>query len=228
MDRLKYIIGQLGLFSILKKMFGPLLKRNKLRFFEKGKDNILEELSIITANGARFFLVFGTFLGASRSGEIINGDDDFDIGVFLDDYPRLHQDLTAFGYKVKLSINRDGDIPVLVKYIKIKVVVDIFIHFPEGENIICFDHVNISRKKSLYNEFKDYGYINLYENCFSFFTLTKVNLEGKEFLCPKETTYLQEAYGLDFITPNINWTYTDRNIRKKSEVKGYISNEKQS
>ncbi|MBB6480753.1 LicD family protein [Spirochaeta isovalerica] len=224
MDKLKLIVSRLGLFVFFKRLFGPFLKSRKLKAFNKNKNRILKDLSSISDAGGLFFLAFGTFLGAKRNGRIIPGDDDFDLGAFIADFDKLDKLFRSYGFKRKLMINTSEKHPVLAKYIKEKVIVDIFIHYPELGRTVCYDHVNINRNTGLLNEIRKTGHMVLYENSFTSFSLDRCELEGMSFLCPKEESYLLEAYGEDYMIPDGNWTYTDRSIRKESEVKGSLGN----
>jgi hypothetical protein len=224
-DTLKYIASRLGLFVVLKKAFGPILKRRKLKAFKKGKDKVIKELSSVFRSDGRFFLAFGTYLGAHRNGKVINGDDDFDLGVFHEDFLTLDKQLKAHLFINELMIYTGDGKPVLAKYKKYGVIVDVFVHFPEGKTIICYDHVDMNRTTSLMSEFKKSGFIVLFENVFTFFKLENCQLESEEFLCPKQESYLQEAYGFNYMIPDSGWTYTDRSIRDKSEKKGFLINE---
>lgn len=63
--------------EVLKKVQGTILE-------------VYEEFrKICEANGLTYFLMFGTAIGAVRHGGFIPWDDDFDIGMFRDDYDRF-------------------------------------------------------------------------------------------------------------------------------------------
>lgn len=67
--------------------------RYKPEVLKKVQDTILEVYEefrkICEANGLTYFLMFGTAIGAVRHGGFIPWDDDFDVGMFRDDYDRF-------------------------------------------------------------------------------------------------------------------------------------------
>ncbi len=63
---------------------------NHLRPLHDALKEIIDDFSeICTSLGIKFYLVYGTLLGAARHGDIIPWDDDVDLGLFRDDYEKL-------------------------------------------------------------------------------------------------------------------------------------------
>ena len=51
--------------------------------------NLLEVKAVFDTLGIKFFLSHGTMLGVYREGDILKHDDDIDIGLFLEDKPKM-------------------------------------------------------------------------------------------------------------------------------------------
>lgn len=56
---------------------------------ETYKNHFFEFLNFLTANKIKYFLICGTLLGAVRDHNFIEGDDDVDIGLYIEDYDKV-------------------------------------------------------------------------------------------------------------------------------------------
>jgi hypothetical protein len=53
--------------------------------FDRANQYLLDLKEVLDNAGVRFFLMFGTLLGAVRDEDFVEGDDDVDIGIFEED-----------------------------------------------------------------------------------------------------------------------------------------------
>ncbi|GAH88237.1 unnamed protein product, partial [marine sediment metagenome] len=79
--------------------------------------NLLDIKAILDKAGVKFWLMFGTFLGAYRDGSIIPWDGDTDLGIYFEDSPKLlgcRDEITKMGFEggsgiVMETLYRDGE-----------------------------------------------------------------------------------------------------------------------
>ena len=81
-------------------------RREHERFVPVSSKNLLDIKRILDKAGIRFWLIFGTFLGAYRDQTIIPYDGDTDLAIYAEDLPRLASCVDAFvkeGFELRVA-----------------------------------------------------------------------------------------------------------------------------
>lgn len=221
---LENILGIIRQSKIARKLFGPLfhlfhhdttrsvvdgLKKN---FQEKGLRVLSLFDSMMTRNGFRYSLAFGTMLGAVREKGFIKHDVDIDVLMWIEDFkPSLLDCFTEYGFLISHSYSVDNDksakeITVLCDGVQI----DVFFIYPplEGRvNPYCCDFVVhpdcLSRDHSL----RKYGGL-LPRRIEIPMSPDVIRVPFETLSLPILTNareFLRCRYGDDFMTPNPMW-----------------------
>ena len=219
------VVGWLRQSIVLRKLFGPLyhaLHRNKsisavedlkVNFRDKGL-KVLELFDhILTENGFKYSLAFGTLLGAVREKGFIKHDADIDVFMWIDDYsPFLIECLSKYGFIVSHTFTVENDKCGKEDTIMLDgVQIDIFYIYPPLEGCkypYCCDFIVhpdcISREHSL----RKYGGLlpRRIEIPISK-DLERVPFESLTLpILTNAHEFLLFRYGKDYMTPNPSWT----------------------
>jgi len=173
--------------------------------------NILEDL--FQEHGLRHWIAFGTRLGALRTGHFIPWDEDADMGILEDDFPKLIDlipEIVAKGLYIRNPVFVDRDhshwkritsgfdvaerliIPLsLTVYLsKINSLhVDIFAFGHDDEKVWCWEASDCCQPLQ------------------NVLNLSTIVFEGREFPCPSNPEEsIRAHYGEDWKTPKVrNW-----------------------
>jgi len=151
-------------------------------FIERAQEELREIKEIFDACNTKFFLIFGTCLGAVREQNIIAWDKDIDIGV-LDDTnkSKIHEMFIKHNFRFVLLDTR-WHVAKRVYH------TDIFWFSQRGDKIVC-------------NETKGRWVFSAPVRFFN--VLEKVKIGNDEYLAPRPTDeYLTLVYGSDWKKPN--------------------------
>ena len=174
------------------------------------KEILFELKEIFDSNKVKFFLAFGTCLGAIREKDFIDNDDDIDLGFFENaDFNKLKKEFVEKGYKLyphnlkgaELSLVKEGLKIDLAKYYKSK---DIYYCYSFNSKCIV-----VLPKENLY-------------------ILKEIEFLGSKFLVPSLVEkYLEYTYTKSWKEKKPlyqMWVHTPNLIKKetKEEVEKYI------
>ena len=155
----------------------------------------------------KFWLTFGTLLGAIREKGFISHDFDIDVAVFSDEnLTKAHDCLLKNGFKLSREIciytNNASAVGYEKTYTKDSVSIDIFIFYKENEqHVYTYDFLDGTNIGNLMI-YKTVRKISL-----PFDGLTEYKfLNNKVHIPSKHSKYLEAHYGADFMVPNPNWT----------------------
>lgn len=239
-DKIKFVKPILR--PLAKLYYSSLDKREKRRiealkkaFLENGL-KVLESFDqVMTANGYKYSLAFGTMLGAVREHGFISHDADIDVFMWIEDFDnRLIEILTQSGFILKHTfIVDDGKCAREDTIEKDGVQIDIFYIYPalEGRKYTyCCDFIPIDNCRSREQSLDKYG--GLLPRRLEMPTskeLVRVPFERLSLPILKNAhEFLSFRYGKDYMTPKPNWTngenpYIVRWVEKKAifiEYKG--------
>ena len=183
------------------------------------KEALLHIYKKFEKNNLKFFLIFGTCLGAVRDRNFIKHDIDIDLGIYYKDKHKLIESisilLNEYEFKVLKISSEEESITVVYK----NIIIDIGL---------------FSKKKNYYI------YNNFYENKMpqNFLDqLDTINFLGENFYIPSQVeSYLKYQYGKNWKTPVPEWDYYNKYIstdmlqflrRTKLNVKKYLKKVKE-
>jgi hypothetical protein len=161
----------------------------------KAKEALFLIDDIFKAVDLRYFLIFGTLLGAIREKDFIVYDDDIDLGIYIEDTDKLINALTIltkdYGFVIsKISTSCES---VTIYYQNIIIDIGLF---------------HRDKKVYIYNDF--------FENKIPIRfldQLEKTNLFNREFLVPYDVeNYLSFMYGKNWRVPTQKWNHFNKYI----------------
>jgi len=162
--------------------------------------NILENLKI------KYWIDYGTLLGAYRKNKVIKHDNDLDISILLNeiDSEFLCESLSSEYYIMHHSPNQ---------YICI---------YPKNNNEFTMVHIDIYFWYVDSKIVKSCTWQNIYTPKYFYDELESIELEGLKFKCPRHLhKYLQFRYGEDFMQEKPNFSPDKNMIEAKSEYTVY-------
>lgn len=219
------ILGRLKQYKLIRKVFGPifhffypdksivLVDELKVNFREKGL-KVLEAFDfMMTENGFKYSLAFGTMLGAVREKGFIKHDADIDVFMWIEDYsPRFIDCLLENGFTIAHSFSIDND-----KYGKEDTImldgvqIDIFYIYPpiDGRTFsYCCDFIIHPDCLSREHSINKYGGLlpRRFEIPISH-DVVRVPFESLSLpILANAHEFLSLRYGKDYMIPNPNWS----------------------
>jgi phosphorylcholine metabolism protein LicD len=213
--------------QILLKIYRPTVgaykeKQRNRRFKEKGKEALFNIDKVFNEIGIKYWLEFGTLLGAVREKDFIAHDLDIDLGCFLEDYHEKNEKIfNKYGFKkVREFLIDDGEYGREETYRYNGVDIDIFYFKRDNNTIKCYlfsPMEGYSRDTTI----QKLGGLIAREVTFSFDGLTKIFFLDKEFFVPKNfNQHLEEHYGKNYMIKDPN--YSDKKAPNVQVLKDKI------
>lgn len=200
-----------------------LIKRKNNIFLKNGKKVLFDFDNAFTEAGLKYWLVFGTLLGAVRERGFIGHDFDIDVGVFKSDYsPELEKTLIKHGFKKAREFLIDGgEYGIEQTYTKNGVSIDIFFFIRENNKIYCHVFDNKTEDGAEIDISKNEGFV-VRELTYDFTGFSKVNLFDHEFIVPNNfKEVLISDYGDNYMVPDPNYASGKRsNVKYLNDKKG--------
>ncbi len=166
-------------------------------------DGVFKELNI------KYWLDFGTLLGAVRNNDFLQHDNDLDFGVYLNDYtPNLEKIFIKHGFKkIKDFIIEEGRYGREETYEYFGVEIDIF-YYTQKTNAKAYYHdFTPLHGKSRDKTILEIGGLIPRELTLSFEKIEYINFRGKEYPIPSPVKkHLADRYGDDFMIENRAWS----------------------
>lgn len=206
------------LYNVVRKLAEPYVKyvvaKNAKKRNELFKQNALSVFSdfcsVLSENGIKYWLDYGTLLGAVREHDFIAHDYDIDLGVFFE------QDLELMICKLKeagFSLFRRIDVyskekraeGVEFTFEKSSVKIDIFTYVKECEGNYCtYDFLNSEKSQNM-TIFKTVRKLNLPLDSLIDYNFLNINVT----IPSNYDGYLKRVYGNSYMTPDPEWKATD-------------------
>ncbi|MEH7331273.1 LicD family protein [Neobacillus drentensis] len=215
---LKEVFFKLGVYEFAKKYLRkPYVKMHGLIFKFSAKKALKKLIQTMNQNKYKYWLEFGTLLGAIREKGFISHDHDIDIAMYIQERDEtLEQLLTSKGFKLKKRAKLlTGEI--IEETYKYKTAnIDIFYAYKMDNQIKIFDYqtfYNLSPNECI----KQYGGLRVYENVLTEFDLIKSEFYDLDVLIPSNIhIHLGELYGKDYMIKNKNWKFDSSSVRKET------------
>lgn len=107
------------------------------------KGDLLDVKKILTKYRTKFFLIYGTALGAYRDEDFLDGDEDIDLGTFDNSYfDEIKADLTAIGFDIAIIYDAENsrEIPAVMINSERNVRIDIYFFERKSDGFIAWKH----------------------------------------------------------------------------------------
>lgn len=189
----------------------PLLRKLRKQFKKYGLSVIEEFDHVMEENGFRYYLYFGTLLGAVREHGLIKHDFDFDVAMLNEDYTiDIQTALEKAGFKLTAEqLVDDGESSRHQKYQKYGITIDIFWIYPPIDTLpfCCGSSRPFDDTCSTEESIKKHGGIMPVRIELPFNpTVRRVPFENMILPIPENAEEIMRiCYGDDFMTPNPNW-----------------------
>jgi len=167
----------------------------KRAFFDTNiaKEGLLYIYEVFKKNDLRFFLIFGTCLGAIRDKNFIKHDVDIDLGIYQIDREKLIQSIVKlkdnFNFQVSKISLKEESITIIYK----NIIIDIGLFHKKDDYYI-------------YNDFYENRMPQKFLN-----KLDNIRFLDKKFYVPFNVEeYLKHQYGKNWKTPIEEWDYFNK------------------
>ncbi|OCA87705.1 hypothetical protein A8F94_07580 [Bacillus sp. FJAT-27225] len=215
---LKVLFYKLRIYKYAKKyLLKPYIMLMTVMFKFSSKKAIKKLVKTMDKHNPRYWLEFGTLLGAVREKGFISHAADIDIAMYIEDRnPDLDSILRSNGFKLKKRAKLlSGDLIEESYHYKTSQV-DFFYAYRKDGQIKLFDYQTIDNLPP--NEcIKKYGGLRVYENIVPDSDRIQYNFLGLETWIPNNYhVHLQELYGSDYMIVNKNWTEDSSPARKET------------
>ncbi len=222
-----------GLKSILKPIYYPikeLFEKHRNKIFRKNALTVIAEFDkCMSDNGFKYFLAFGSMLGAVREHGFIKHDLDIDTAMWNSDYSlSVRNALEQAGFYLDQEfLVEDGKKGREQTYTKNGVAIDVFFFYPPfGDSKLpyCCDFISWGDKAATHNDsMKKYGRVLARRLELPLGRdVIKVPFENLSLPILKNAKdFLEYRYGSNYMIPNPNWGISsyDEHITKWPEVK---------
>lgn len=152
---------------------------------EKAKQDLMDVTKVLKKYKTKFFLIYGTALGAVRDGDFLDGDDDIDLGTFDNShFEEIRKDLEELGFDIGIcyDVEQNVEVPAVMVLSERNVRVDLYFFEKKSDGYIANKH-NFSRHPLLFMPLE-------------FSNTKKIDFLGEEFRVPAPTDkYLEFLYG---------------------------------
>lgn len=110
---------------------------------ELAKRDLLDFKKILDKYHTKFFLIYGTALGAYREGDFIAHDEDIDLGTFDNThFENIRKELEEIGFTIGVcyDIEKKQEIPATMVLSERNIRVDLYFFEKEGEDYVAWKH----------------------------------------------------------------------------------------
>lgn len=164
-------------------------------------NNLIDFTNVLEYNKVRWFLAFGTCLGAYREGKIIGHDKDMDIGIMAEDFDfSILSQMQEIGFEVKFIFGMRF-LGYEIAFTRNDIKIDLIFYYKKDDKIWnalwknggrngMSDIIKLVYPKELFDNW-DMGYIN-----------------GHKFIIPNDTiSYIKSIYGNNWEVVDKKWKW---------------------
>jgi phosphorylcholine metabolism protein LicD len=215
---IKDLFYKFGIYKYTKKyLLKPYLQLLSIIFKFSSKKAIKKLIKTMNTHNYRYWLEFGTLLGAVREKGFISHDSDIDIAMYINDRdPNLENNLRLNGFKLKKRAKLLSGELIEETYQYKSACIDFFYAYKIDRQIKIFDYQtmnNLSPNQCM----KEYGGLRVFENILPDHDLIKYEFYGSDTWIPDNYQLrLQKLYGSNFMVRNKNWTADSSSARKET------------
>jgi hypothetical protein len=200
--------------QILLKIYRPTVgayreKQKNKRFKEKGKEALFNIDKAFNEIGIKYWLEFGTLLGAVREKDFIAHDLDIDLGCFLEDYHEKNEKIfNKYGFKkVREFLIDDGKYGREETYRYNGLDIDIFyFSINEKQQMYCHTFIPLP-DKSRETTINELGGLIVRELTYPYEGFATIELFKHNFNMPKNIDeHLSASYGKNYMIKDPNYS----------------------
>lgn len=189
--------------------------KSRLRLRIYGRGMLHDVHAFFTEQGIRYFIDYGTLLGAIREKHFISHDNDIDISVFADDVSpkKVLEGMKAKGFSFFRALEYNGIITEIV-FCRHNVHCDIFFQFVEGTRQWVQGAITEMRMVNGCPTPQKLGkrrYRSLVTSC------NEIDFMGTKLLIPSNfEEILEQTYGCNWRIPMVDWIAASNNDTRKN------------
>ena len=176
--------------------------------------NLIDFTNVLRKYKVRWFLTFGTCLGAFREGKIIEHDKDLDVGIMQEDFSYgMLKGFYDAGFQIKFTFGMRF-LGQEIAFVRDGVKIDLMFFYTKGDKAYNALWQNGGR-----NGMSDIVKLVYPRNLFDEFV--EMNMCGHNFLVVKNTEeYIKTIYGETWNVPDKEWQWwaSPKNITNNFEL----------
>lgn len=175
-------------------------KRKNIIFRLHDKELLYKIDDALNDAGIFYWLDYGTLLGAIREHDFIKHDEDIDVGVKYEDYPKVPDAMAAKGIKMFAQSFVNGQNGVIQRYIYKGITFDVYFYeiFEDSNMMRCYSFYRVEQTKK---EKKTVVGVEKFE--VPYYGFIKYQFKNREFNIPQNVDlYLKVLYGEGYMTPD--------------------------
>lgn len=209
-EKIRPFLGKLtrkylsGAYKVYEKLYWHMVNRKKNRgLHEKGYEYLSKIDEILTRNGIKYFVTYGSLLGVIREGKFMDYDNDIDFGIIKTEkfsWENLEKSMQEIGMVKKHQFLLNDKITEQT-YVATALSVDFFLY--EEENGKSISYIYYHKKDEEYQE----NQFSVAVNSTSLISdVKRIPFQTGTVAVPSNPElFLREIYGEDWRTPIIGW-----------------------
>ena len=193
-----------GAYKVYEKIYWHMVRQKKNRGLRKNGYEYLSKIDeILTRNGIKYFITYGSLLGIIREGKFMDYDDDIDLGIIETEefsWENLEKSMREIGMVKKHQFLLNNKITEQT-YTARALSVDFFLYEEENGKSISYIYYHKKDKEYKANQF------SVAVNITSLISdVKRIPVQAGTAAVPSNPElFLREIYGEDWRTPIKGW-----------------------